>query len=152
MNCSKEQEAGGLGEPGAWELLGGSRNVFSRVQSTSCGTWELSNSLEISLGRAPIVVFSASSWQFPSPGVVLAWNCLSSGQALPCTWCHVCLCHADGKQLRSLLLCYLGLGLVCFENLGILEINTRSESKIVSVFKKQNKILLKRGGQDLPSV
>lgn len=34
VNCSKEQEAGGLGEPGAWELLGGSRNTFSPVQST----------------------------------------------------------------------------------------------------------------------
>lgn len=70
MNCSKEQEAGGLGEPGAWELLGGSRNVFSRVQSTCCGTWEPSNSLEMSKGRAPIVVLSASS---PGGFQVLEW-------------------------------------------------------------------------------
>lgn len=84
--------------------------------------------------------------------MVLAWNCLGAGQALPCTWCNVCPCHADGKQLRSFLLCYLGLGLVRFGNLGILEIHTRSESEIVSLFKKQNKLLLKRGGQELPSV
>lgn len=126
--------------------------MFSHVQSTCCGTWDLSNSLEMSLGRAPIVVaFCFLSWQFLSPGVVLAWNCLSAGQALPCAWCHVCLCHADGKQLRSFLLWYLGLGLVCFGNSEILEIH-RSENEIVSLFKKQNEILLKRGGRELPSM
>lgn len=70
VNCSKEQEAGGLGEPGAWELLGAAGTLFSHVQSTCCGTWDLSNSLEMSLGRAPIVVLSASS---PGSFQVLEW-------------------------------------------------------------------------------
>lgn len=70
MTCSKEQEAGGLGEPGAWELLGGSRNMLSPVQSTCCSTWEASNSLEMSLGRAAIVVLAAS---FPGSFQVLGW-------------------------------------------------------------------------------
>lgn len=81
------------------------------------------------------MVLAASS---PGSFQVLAWSCLSAGQAVPAP--GVMSASAEGKQLGSFLLCSLGLGLVGFGNLRILEIHTRNESEIVSLFKKQNKI------------
>lgn len=83
MNCSKEQEAGGLGEPGAWELLGaaGTCSVVCTVHVVAPGNrataWKCHRE-STSCGAGCFL-----SWQFPGPGVVLAWSCLSAGQAVP---------------------------------------------------------------------